>query len=283
MIAVDETPIKAGRKRGKPPDRGKMKTGYFWPMYGDRDEVAFVFSPTRAHAVVDRVLADFSGTLLSDGYEAYARYAARRAGVVHAQCWSHVRRGFLAAEAVEPKLVTEALDRIAALYRVEADAAEPEARLARRREHSRPMVDAFFASLRNALDEQALLPTSPYTKAARYALDREDALRVFLDDPAVAPDTNHLERTSRPVALGRKNWLFCTTEVGAEALGWVQSLIVTCRLHGIDPFAYLVDVLQRVAFHPAKRVRELTPREWKTRFADEPLQSMLDRPTGGTP
>ena len=285
VIAMDETPIKAGRKRGKPPDRGKMKTGYFWPMYGDRDEVAFLFSPTRAHAVVDRYLTEFSGTLITDGYEAYERYAARRAGVVHAQCWAHVRRGFVAAEDAEPTLAAEALDRIAVLYREEAIAAElePEAVLAHRREHSRPIVDAFFAKLQEAMEEQVLLPSSPYTKAARYALDREHSLRVFLDDPAVAPDTNHLERTIRPVAVGRKNWLFCTTEVGAEALGWVQSLVVTCRLHGVDPFTYLVDVLQRVAFHPARKVQELIPREWKTRFADQPLQSMLNRPKGTTP
>ncbi len=285
VIAMDETPIKAGRKKGKPPNRGTMKTGYFWPVYGDRDEVAFVFSPTRAHAVVQEVLADYSGTLLSDGYEAYEKYAARRAGVVHAQCWAHVRRGFVDGEDVEPSLAGDALDRIGALYEQEASAAEldgPDAILAHRREHSRPIVDAFFAALEAAMDEHVLLPTSPFTKAARYALDRERALRVFLDDPAVAPDTNHLERTIRPVALGRKNWLFCTTEVGAEALGWVQSLIVTCRLHGVDPFAYLVDVLQRVAIHPAKNVHELTPREWKTRFAEEPLQSMLDRPGGPT-
>jgi transposase len=280
ILAMDETPIKAGRKKGKPPNRGKMKTGYFWPVYGDRDEVAFVFSPTRAHAVVERLLADFSGTLIADGYEAYEKYAAKRANVVHAQCWAHARRKFLDAEAVEPALVASALQRIAQLYKHESDTSDldPEHVVAHRRVESRPIVDAFFEEVKTALDAHILLPTSPYTKAARYALDREAALRVFLEDPAVALDTNHLERTIRPVALGRKNWMFCTTEVGAEALGWVQSLIVTCRLHGVDPFVYLVDVLQRVSFHPASKVHELTPREWKTRFADEPLQSMLDKP-----
>ena len=280
VLAMDETPIKAGRKKGKPPNRGKMKTGYFWPVYGDRDEVAFVFSPTRAHAVVERLLAEFAGTLITDGYEAYEKYAARRADVVHAQCWAHVRRKFLDAEAVEPVLVTSALQRISQLYEHESSTSEldPERVLAHRRTESRPIVDAFFEDVKTALDEHILLPTSPYTRAARYALDRETALRVFLDDPAVALDTNHLERTIRSVALGRKNWMFYTTEVGAEALGWVQSLLITCRLHGVDPFAYLVDVLQRVGFHPASQVHELTPREWKNRFADEPLQSMLDKP-----
>jgi len=86
VVAMDETPIKAGRTKGRPPDRGKMRTGFFWPVYGDRDEVAFPFAPTRAHRVVREVLGDFSGKLLTDGYEAYERYAAAASGVVHAQC-----------------------------------------------------------------------------------------------------------------------------------------------------------------------------------------------------
>jgi len=88
-------------------------------------------------------------------------------------------------------------------------------------------------------------------------------------------DTNHLERALRPIPLGRKNWLFCWTEVGAERVGQIQSLLSTCVLHGIDPYTYLVDVLQRIAEHPHARVAELTPREWKTRFATEPMRSVL--------
>jgi transposase len=285
VLAMDETPIKAGRKRGKPPDRGKMKTGYFWPIYGDRDEVAFPFAPTRAHHVVRELLDGFSGKLLTDGYEAYERYEQATSGVVHAQCWVHVRRGFLDAVAIEPTLANEALDLIAKLYKHEEEVRKlrsPEKVLAYRREHSRPVVDAFFEAVAKAREKNLLLPTNPYTKAVNYAEQREDALRVFLEHPGVQLDTNHLERELRPVAIGRKNWMFCTTEIGAEYLGWVQSLLVTCRLHGVNPFTYLVDVLQRVQFHPAKRVHELTPRLWKEHFADEPLVSMLDRPTLST-
>ena len=77
--------------------------------------------------------------------------------------------------------------------------------------------------------------------------------------------------------MGKKDWLFCWTEIGAERVGIIQSLLVTCKLHGIDPYTYLVDVLQRISIHPASRVIELTPREWKTRFADNPLRSDLSR------
>ncbi len=85
-------------------------------------------------------------------------------------------------------------------------------------------------------------------------------MRLYLDDPAVPIDTNHLERALRPIPMGRKNWLFCCSEVGAEAVATLQSLIVTCRLHDIDPYDYLVDVLQRIDRHPASQVHLLTPR-----------------------
>ena len=90
-------------------------------------------------------------------------------------------------------------------------------------------------------------------------------------------DTNHLERALSPIPLGRKNWMFSWTELGAKHVGIVQSLIVTCRLHGIDPYTYLVDVLQRVGQHPASQVAELTPRWWKERFAASPLRSGLHK------
>ncbi len=93
--------------------------------------------------------------------------------------------------------------------------------------------------------------------------------------PQVPVDTNHLERALRVIPMGRKAWLFCWTEIGAELVGIIQSLLVTCRLHDVDPYVYLVDVLQRVSTHSMSRVDELIPRNWKTLFADNPLTSDL--------
>jgi transposase len=90
-------------------------------------------------------------------------------------------------------------------------------------------------------------------------------------------DTNHLGRQIRPIALGRRNWLFCWTEVGARYAGIVYSLLASCRLQGIDPYMYFVDVLQRIDTHPAFDVHLLTPRLWKQHFAANPLRSDLDR------
>jgi len=129
----------------------------------------------------------------------------------------------------------------------------------------------------NAAAGRRMLPSNPFTEAAEYALAREGPLQVFLEYPDVPIDTNHLEREIRPIALGRKNWLFCWTELGAQYVGVFQSLIATCRLQGINPYTYLVDVLQRVEHHPASDVAALTPRLWKERFADDPMRSDIDR------
>ena len=121
-----------------------------------------------------------------------------------------------------------------------------------------------------------LVPSNPLAKALKYALERVAELQVFLSDPDVPIDTNHLERALRPIPMGRKNWLFCWSEVGARHVGVIQSLMTTCRLHDVNPYTYLVDVLQRVSDHPASQVELLTPRLWKEAFGDAPLQSDID-------
>ena len=277
VLAMDETPIKAGRKKNKPPGKGQMSTAWFWPLYGDHDEVVFHFAATRAHKVVGELLGGFSGTLVTDGYDAYEKFAARNADVRHAACWVHTRRGFDKALASDRALAEQALARIAALYEAEKKPSHlaPEKVRDKRAKNCKPLVEEFFNWLREVQARQALLPSSPFAKAMCYALDREEALKVFLEDAAVPLDTNHLERQIRPIAVGRKNWLFCWTEVGAKYAGVAQSLISTCVLHGIDPWTYLVDVLQRLEIHPAAKVSELTPRIWKEKFGDNPIPAQL--------
>ena len=277
VLAMDETPIKAGRKKPKkkkkPPGQSKMNTAYFWPLFGDQNEVAFHFAPTRSHSVVFELLSEYAGTLVTDGYEAYRKYTATKDDVCHAACWVHTRRGFDKALVSDRDLADQALQQIADLYEVEEKirCLAPEKLQAKRALHSKPIVDRFFEWLRKVQAEQALLPSSLFTKALAYALEREQALKVFLENPEVPLDTNHLERQIRPIALGRKNWMFCWTEIGAQYAGIVQSLLSTCILHGVDPYTYLVDVLQRIEIHPVAKVAELTPRLWKERFATDPI------------
>jgi len=143
-LAMDETPIKASRS-----GQGKMKTGWFWPVYGDKDEIVFTYAGTRARSHIEKLLAaHFSGTLLTDGYVAYARYTQAREDVVHAQCWVHSRRHFVAAEDVEPGLVGVALQYIRELYAnetyIKKQQLQGDEKQAWRLKHSKPVVDAFF-------------------------------------------------------------------------------------------------------------------------------------------
>ena len=276
--AMDETPIKAGRA-----GPGKMKGCYFWPVYGELDEICFPFFESRAHSNVEKVLGLSpveGGVLLSDGYGAYEAYAGKT-GLTHAQCWTHCRREFINAEAAEPALAAKALESIGALYVVEAKIREArlkgDAKREYRLDHARPIVEAFFGWVKDSLAAQGLLPSSPLTKALAYAHKRRAALEVFLTDPDVPIDTNHLERALRPIPMGRKNWMFSWTELGAQHVGVVQSLIATCRLHQVDPFDYLADVLQRVGQHPAADVAQLTPRQWAQHFGKAPLRSDISR------
>jgi transposase len=276
VLTMDETGVKAGRS-----GKGKLHTGYFWPLYGDKDEVAFPFAASRAQAVVREAVGKFCGVLLTEGYIVYKLFAQKVQGLVQAQGWSHTRRQFVDAAGAEPRLVATALDHIEGFYREEAEIRKRglagEAKLAHRGEYPKPLVEDFFIWLKQTVRTEVLLPSNPFGQAAEYALKREAALKVFLADPAVPIDTNQLEREIRPIALGRKNWLFCWTEVGARHVGIIQSLLASCRLQGVDPYLYLVDVLQRVDTHPALEVHLLTPRLWKEHFAEQPLRSDLDR------
>jgi hypothetical protein len=197
---------------------------------------------------------------------------------------AHGRRAFFKALNDEPTGVGEALEQIKALYAVEDQIRDlklcGEAKQLHRLTHSKPLVERFFEWVDQQLVRQDFTPSNRYIKALNYVRGRRIGLEVFLTDPDVPIDTNHLERALRVVPMGRKSWLFCWTELGAKHVGVIQSLIVTCRLHGIDPYAYLVDVLQRISEHPASRVAELTPRLWKEHFAAAPLRSDLaDFPT----
>ncbi len=275
VLAMDETPIKAGRKH-----KGQMQATWYWPIYGEDDEICFTWSASRGSAHIERVLEGFEGVLLSDGYGAYDRYARAKARITQAQCWAHTRRYFERAGPGDGA-AQEALRLIGALYRIEQQIRdkdlEGQAKLEYRSRNALPIVEAFFGWCHEQRQRMDRVNTDPLAKALVYAENHQSQLKVYLGDPDVPIDTNHLERALRVIPMGRKNWLFCWSEVGARHVGIIQSLLSTCRLHRVDPYAYLVDVLQRVALHPAREVQELTPRVWKERFAADALRSDLDR------
>jgi len=220
VLAMDETPIKAGRDKR----RRRMRSGYFWPVFGDRKEVVFPFAPSRSAQVVHELLGRFDGVLLVDGYSAYDSYASAVSEVTPAQCWSHVRRKFVQAEGVEPELTETALEWIRKLYLEERklqDLGGPE-KLRERGLRCRPLVEGFFAWLEQETRERALLPSNPWTQAAEYTLSRKERLRVFLQDPNVPLDTNHLEREIRVIA---GSCSYCTP----YSSDWKQRLLTIGR------------------------------------------------------
>jgi transposase len=274
--SMDETPIRAGLA-----GPGKMKTGYFWPVYGEHDEICFAFHPSHHHDRVAETLGlnnPPGAVLVSDGNDAYAKYAAR-AHIQHARCWTHLRRHFFEAKGAEPQAAEAAMQMIAALYKVEERIREKklveEPKQMYRAEHSKPIVDAFFAWVDEQFANQGLFPSNPLTQALAYARDGRAAFEVFLTDADVPIDTNHLERALRVIPMGKKNWLFAWTELGAKHIGVFNSLIVTCRLQGVNPYDYLVDVLQRISVQPNHLVSQLTPRLWKQHFAGNLMRSDL--------
>ena len=269
ILAVDETPTPLARNK---------RSGYFWVFYGEQKELFFLFSPSRKTEVLHKVLEGFQGKLLSDGFVAYSNFVKATEGVSLCQCWSHLRREFLKAEKLEPQRTKQVLDLIRRLYEVEGKARHETSisRLKIREKKARPLVEKLFAFLKETIETAQMLPSNPFLKAANYGLKRQNELQVFLANPEIPMDTNHVERELRPQAVGRKNWLFHVSEVGARTSAILYSLIRSCIVADVDPTTYLVDVLHRIQTrgHPAHDIESLLPRVWKEKFSANPIRSL---------
>jgi transposase len=250
------------------PGRGRTKTGQLWayarddrPWSGvDPPAVAYVYAPDRKAERPMAHLAGFAGVLQVDGYGGY-RVLAEQTGVRLAFCWAHVRRRFYELAVAGPApIASEALERIKALYAIEAEVRgqDPETRLAARQQRSRPLVEDLEPWLRAKLE--TLSQKTKLAEAIRYALSRWAGLTLFLDDGRVEIDNNTVERSIRPLALTRKNALFAGSDGGADHWAILASLIETAKLNDVDPQAYITDVITRiVGGHPQNRIDELMP------------------------
>ena len=231
-------------------------------------------SPTRRIAkasIRKQHLSNFTGTLQADGYAGFDQiYEAGR--IQEAACWAHVRRKFYDLHAAHKSLVAaEAMQRIGALYEIEKEirGRPPEERREVRNTRARPLLESLKQWLEATLCK--LSRKSDTALAVRYALSRWEALLRYVDDGRIEIDNNAAERALRAVALGRKNYLFAGSDAGGERAAAIYSLIGTAKLNGIDPEAYLRDVLTRIADHPINRIAELLP--WNIKPIEQSLTS----------
>jgi len=255
------------------PGRGRTKTGYLWTVVrddrghagADPPIVVYHYAPGRGGAHAERILESFDGVLQVDGYAGYHRLARpdRTGGAPLrlAACWSHSRREIIAATPKAGSPVADAvLARIAALYAIEKEirGKDPTTRQAVRAERSRPLI----VELETFLRAQAarLSSGSGMGKAIAYLLNHWDGLILFLDDGRVEMDTNPVENQIRPLTLTRKNALFAGHDEGGRTWARLASLIATCKINSVEPYAWMKTTLEAIAQgHPQARIDELMP------------------------
>jgi transposase len=262
VVHADDTPLPV-----LAPGLGKTKTGQLWTYVRDErpaaGEVApavwFAYSPNRRGEHPQRHLADFSGILQADGYAGFTKiYDGGQ--VLEAACWAHARRKFIDLHELHKSTVAaEALDRIGALYTIEREVRGrlPHERCAVRQKRSRPLLDAMKAWLEQTLG--TLSQKSEAAKAIRYTLHRWTALGRFCDDGRIEIDNNAAERALRPVAVGRRNFMFCGSDAGGERAAAIYSLLGSAKLNGHNLEAYVREVLTGIADLPITRINELLP------------------------
>jgi transposase len=254
------------------PGRGKTKPGYFWALACDdrpwgsltAPAVIYSYAPGRGGKYAEKLLEGFSGVLQVDGYDGYnilTRSDRADGAVTLAYCWAHLRRKFyeIAAKGPAP-IASEALARIQKLYKIEEAirGRPPAERCAVRQAKSRPFIEDLKSWFEDCL--KRVSKTSKIRDAIQYGLNQWDGLIRFLDDGRIEIDSNTVERSIRPIALSRKNSLFAGHDQGAQNWAIVASHIETCKLNGVNPHAWLTDVLTKLINRwPAKRIDELMP------------------------
>lgn len=261
VVHADETPIGL-----LDPGAGKTRKAYMWAyargVFEDKPGVVYDFCAGRGGKYPHEFLKGWTGTLVVDAYAGYDATLSLE-GRKTANCLAHARRKFdELVKANASTVATQAIQRIAWLYRIEADARvlDCEQRLQMRQERSKPLWEELHAWLQ--LERTRVPDGSAIAKAIDYSLNHWDGLSRYLLDGNVPIDNNHIENQMRPWSLGRKNWLFIGSELAGERAAVVMSLLQSAKLNGHDPWAYLKDVLTRLPTQLNSRIQELLPHQW---------------------
>ncbi|WP_437951401.1 IS66 family transposase [Sorangium sp. So ce296] len=254
-IAIDATGVLVQAK-------DKCRRGHFWVLVADRDHVLFRFTPRHNQDGPKEFLRGYKGYVQADASSVYEELY-RTEQVTEVGCWAHCRRRFFEAMSSDRERAMTALGFIHQLFAIDKATKDlaPSRRTEQRRSSAQPVLDAFRAWLDK--EELLVLPRSPIAGAIGYARNQWTALTRFLEDGRLRLDNNRSELELRREALGRKNWIFVGSDDGAEWNATIVSLIASCAMHQLDPWAYLRDVLILLPGWPRDRVIELAPKSWK--------------------
>jgi len=260
-VQVDETPIKY-----LDPGKGQCSQGYLWTGLVPGRCVIYQWHPSRAAKCLDELLGpEFEGKIQCDGYSAYPAFARDKPQIELFGCWAHARRGVFEAKEQAPRQAGWILHQMGLLYQWEAQLREgragPRTREVMRASHHRMVVERLQRALIRL--QPRYLPKSKMGGAISYILNQWSALERIVEHGEVEWTNNLAENQIRPTAVGKRNWLFFGSEDAGQRNAVVYTLIANCRLHGIEPYAYLKDVLSRLPSTTNRRIEELTPLKWK--------------------
>lgn len=268
FIHIDETVVQVLKE----PDKMPTSQSYMWVQAGgppDKPIVIYDYDPSRSGAVPVRLLHDYRGYLMTDGYDAYNKLA-RTDGITRLACWAHVRRRFVEAVKVQPKgkrgHADTAVAMIGKLYQVERDCqdATNEVRLAARQQRSVPALDALRAWMEQTMP--TVTPSGALGKALKYMHKYWSMLTRYIERGDLPIDNNRVENAIRPFVVGRKGWLFSDTMAGAHSSAVIYSLVETAKANGVDPYLWLLRVLTDLpAAKTVDEIDALLP--WNMTFA----------------
>ncbi len=260
-LHADETPAKVLDKNKK----GTTHRGYYWVYHNSIDGLVwFDYRENRGREGPGEILKDFKGYLQTDGYAVYD-FFKEKGDVTVLHCMAHARRKFFEAKDNDTATAEYALEQIGLLYAIERKAKEQQLTVEQirhlRQKESVPVLELLGQWMKEAYIKA--LPKSTIGKALGYSIQRWPELMLYATDGKLNIDNNPVENSIRPVAIGRKNYLFAGSHEAAKRSAMLYSLMGTCKLHGINPFIWLRDVLQRINNHPINKIAELLPHNWK--------------------
>jgi hypothetical protein len=272
-IHADETGLKVLCEKLSRKSK-KIHDGWLWCYNNSIEKLVFFdYQHGRGEKHTEGILKHFRGILQTDGWQAYEGIAAKQKDIIQICCLAHARRKFHDALAYDKELAEYALAKFNQLYETERKCKQQGLSFDEitkvRQDEAVPVLNELH---RWMLEQyKTLLPSSHITVAINYALERWDRLCYYTKDGRLNPDNNPVERSIRPVAIGRKNYLFAGSQRGAERLAMIYSLIGTCMMNNVNPYDWLKDVIETINEHPVNKISELLPHNWKRINEQQPL------------